>query len=128
LTDYHRLPDAYDEGGNDDLRLKSGFAVGFGSGLNTKRVVCGKITIARVYKVRFTKLRAARQEDAVGRSAEEKTLMDDAFSIYDLLETTDHLGGVHVSSLYYETDEGLTFSEDGKHLIINAAISAEYFK
>lgn len=128
LPDYNRLPDAYAVGGNDDIRLNSGFSVGFGSGLNTKRLVCGNISIVRTFNVRFTKLSASTEDDEIGRSAEEKALMDDAFSIYDLLETTDYLGGVQVSSLYYETDEGITFSEDGQHLIINAAISAEYFK
>jgi len=128
LPTYTRLPDAYNIGGDNDVSMNSGFSVGFGEGLNTKRTVCNKISIVRVFNVRFTKLRAFTDENAIGRALECKALMDDSFSIYDLLEETTHLGGVQVSSLYYESDGGIEFSDDNKHLIINAAISAEYFE
>jgi hypothetical protein len=128
LPDYTRLPDSYGVGGNDDISMISGFSVGFGPGLNTKRFICGKVSILRTFNIRFTKLRAFTDENAIGRATEEKALMDDSFSIYDLLEDTTSLGGVQVSSLYYDADGGIEFSEDNQHSIINAAISAEYFE
>jgi hypothetical protein len=127
LTDYEQLPDAYDIGGNDDIRMISGFSVGFGASINTKRLICNKISIERTFNLRFTKLRAATEDDVTGRATEEKALMDDAFSIYDLLRTTNVLNGIQVV-IDYESDGGIEFSEDGQHLIINAAISAEYFE
>jgi len=128
LPTYTRLPDSYGVGGNNDINLNQGFSVGFGSGENTNRQICDKISIARLFNVRFTKLRAFTDDNAVGRATEEKALMDDAFSLYNILRETDYLGGVQVSSLAYVSDGGIEFSEDNQHLIINSVISAEYFE
>jgi len=58
LPTYTRLPDSYGVGGNNDINLNQGFSVGFSSGENTNRQICDKISIARIFNVRFTKLRA----------------------------------------------------------------------
>ena len=126
-SSYTRLPDSYNVGGNNDMGLNSGFAVGFGGGINTHQLICNKISILRTFNLRFTKLAASTDDDAVARSAEEKTLMDDSFSVYELLRLTDTLGGIQVV-INYQNDNGIEFSEDKQHLIINAAISAEYFE
>lgn len=128
LPTYTRLPDGYGVGGNNDINLNQGFSVGFGTGENTKRLVCGNISIARSFNVSFTKLRAFTDENAIGRATEEKALMDDAFAVYDALRDTDYLGGVQVSNLAYDSDGGIEFSEDNQHLIINSVITAEYFE
>jgi hypothetical protein len=127
LPDHIRLPDGYEVGGNDDLSLNQGFSVGFGSGINTQRLQCNKISIVRTYNLRFTKLAAASSSDAIGLSDEQKALMNEAFLVYDELRKTNTLNDITVN-INYQTDGGIEFSEDLQHMIINAEVSAEYFE
>lgn len=133
LPTYSRLADAYDIDNNDILSIVSGYSLALSSGTNTERYITGSsLSTDRGFSLTLTNLYTANETDPVGRAVQEKSLLEDAYSIWKELQVTHALGGVQVSPIKYTDDTGINYIEsetyNGKAISIVSAISAEYFE
>lgn len=134
LSTYKRLSDAYDVENNDMLRIAKGYSLAIASGENTNRTLCGQLSEERNFIFKLTNLAAVNELDPVAKATIEKSIMEDIRKVYRKLQTTHSLGTVQVSSIRFNTDEGIEylFREDAaqanKAIGVSSLITLEYFE
>lgn len=126
---WNKIPNAYNIENNPEIYLKQGYAIGLGSGLNTKRLLSKTVSISREFIVTITRTVDQLDLEVSGRQSIEKQLMEDLKLLIADLEGNSSLneGQIFCS---YEGDEGID-SVDGEtfeFMAVRARFSIEYFE
>lgn len=129
LTGFNELPDAYAIEGNPDLYLKKGFSIGFGAGVNSKRLQSNKMSIRREMVITISRALDATELDPSGKQTTAKQLLEDLRSVISDLELNSTLNnGQTIAG--FEADQGIQ-SVDGEKenfLFVQGTFAVEYFE
>ena len=126
---WNKLPNAYLIENNPEIFLVKGYAVGFGPGVNTKRLQSRLVSISREFTVSITRSMDQTDLEVTGRQTAEKQLMEDLKLLIADIEGNSSLnqGEIFCS---YEGDGGIEFvdGETSEFLLISARFILEYFE
>jgi len=129
LTDYARIPNAYDMASNANLFVLKGYAIGISSALNSERQLGCNLSIKRTFNVLLTQQITANSTDFDGFNLVAKTLFEDQYKIIKAIEKDATINSGQVVSRYVG-DGGLEFMVAGqaKYFMVEMQFDCEYFE
>lgn len=129
LTAYKKLPNPYDPEENSSLRLKKGYGLAFGAGVNTNRYMNCKIAVDRQFSILLVRQVSKSDHDITGHATLEKSMLEDEFLLIKAFEQDPTLGGVAVKTRFVG-DTGIEFLEGdrNKYLVLEMELGSEYFE
>ena len=129
LPAYQQLANPYEVMENPSIVAKKAFGIGFGSGVNSNRLVGCQLSIAREMTIVLIQLVPSLEQDVSKLSGIEKTILEDQVLLIRFLESGDYLNS-SVSKLAYVSDTGVSYDQAGRGLFIVTEITAEveYFE
>lgn len=124
-----KLPYAYSVDKNPEIYLKQGYALGIGSGSNTKRVLSNTISISREFIVTLTRTMDTLDLEVTGRQSAEKTLFEDLKLVIADIEGNSTLNAGQILCSY-QGDGGIEYvdGETSEFLSLRAIFVIEYFE
>lgn len=124
-----KLPHAYNIEKNPELYLKQGYAIGIGSGTNTKRVQSNTISISREFIVTIVRTMDTLDLEVTGRQSVEKTLFEDLKLLIADIEGNSTLNAGQILCSY-SGDGGIEYvdTETAEFNLIRANFLIEYFE
>lgn len=129
INGYSRIPNPYNIEDNTELKLRKGYGVAMLAAENTNRQVNCKFSVSRNMEVVLTRLYTGKEEDAPGKSALEKLLLEDQYAIINDLEQDISING---STMYtrYVSDSGIEFVSGvtGRFFMLKTQFSLEYLE
>lgn len=129
LTNYAKIPNAYDVNANSTLFLKSGFAVGYGPASNSERLINCQYSVIRTFSIILIGQLTASLTDFDGFKAVTQTLFEDQAKIKKVIEGSPQVGGTGTFTKWI-SDGGLEFLETDstKYFLIESIFESEYFE
>lgn len=126
---YHRLPNPYEVADNLETNLRKGYGVALLAAENTNRVLNCKFSISRNMEVVLTRLYTGRDEDAPGKGALEKLLLEDQYAIINDLEQDISINGATMYTRYVG-DSGIEFVSGvtGRFFMLKTQFALEYME
>lgn len=127
LTNYVRLPNAYQVEKNTYLQLKKGYALSISSGSNTQRYVDCLTTWERSFTLTIINQVTTTQNNLASRELLEKSILDDHELVLKAFENDPSLSGTAIKSILL-TDGGVNYidAELTKFFTIDLEITTEY--
>jgi hypothetical protein len=126
---WSKLPHAYIIDRNPEIYLKQGYAVGLGTGTNTKRLQSNVTSISREFILTITREMPALDLEVSGRETFEKSLFEDLKLIVSDMETDSTLNQGQILCSY-QGDGGIEYvdGDTSEFISIRAIFLIEYFE
>lgn len=126
---YQRIPNPYNVEDNAEPVLRKGYGLALLAAENSNRQVNCKFSVSRNMEVVLTRLYTGKVEDAPGKGALEKLLLEDQYAIINDLEQDISING---STMYtrYVSDNGIEFvnGATGRFFMLKTQFSLEYME
>lgn len=124
-----KLPNAYSIDKNPEIYLRQGYAIGLGTGTNTKRVQSNTISISREFIVTIVRALDATNLEVTGLQTTEKTLFEDLKGLIADVEGNQTLNqGQILCSYVGDSGIELVDGETEEFLSVRATFVIEYFE
>lgn len=129
LTNYAKIPNAYDIESNPNLFIQQGYAIGLGPASNTNREVSCKLSVRRTVNVLLAQQITANETDFDAFNLVVKTLFEDQYKIIKAIENDPTLN-TNYSVTKFGGDGGSEFGNNGstKYFMIEMQFDCEYFE
>lgn len=130
LTSRIQLPNPYIPEANNELFLSNGFGVAVGPGARTDRQISCQMSWQRDFTIILTNQMTTTDHNTDEREDITKSLLEDHFTLFDLLEKTTVSGTIKTEIF---SDSGITFLEpegEGlrRYLLMEIDVAAEYLE
>lgn len=129
LTDYARIPNAYDMESNANLFVLKGYAIGLGAATNTERQLSCQLSLNRTFNILLTNQVTANYTDFDAFNDVAKTLFEDQYKIIKAIEKSPTINSGQVFAKFVG-DGGLEFLVAGqaKYFMVEMQFDCEYFE
>lgn len=129
VAGWSKLPNAYELDRNPEIFLKQGYAIGFGNGSNTHRLLSKTVSINREFNVSITRSLDQTELEVAGAQSVEKSLLEDLKLVIADIESQASLNSGQIFASY-QGDNGIEFvdGETSEFLAIKASFVLEYFE
>lgn len=129
LSDYKRLPNAYQDDLNSDLLLRSGYSVGIGSANNSNRLINCKASIDREFTIKLIQEKISTDHDTTKGSNIEKDLFEDAIKLIKIVEKDPTLAGTATNARWL-SDGGIEIveTENSRFFRLSLVFGVEYLE
>ena len=129
LASYTRIPNPYAPDENPELFLRKGYGVGVGPAENTRRVICGFLSVNRSFSILLINQILTTDTNSASRGDFERLLLEDQYSLINALEVDNNLSGNAVKVMF-ANDSGIQFisGEKGKYILLEIQFDIEYLE
>lgn len=126
---WNKLPHAYNVEKNPEIFLSQGYAIGIGSGSNTRRVQSNTISVSREFVVTIVRSMNTLDLEVSGKQTAEKQLLEDLKLLIADIEGNSTLNAGQILCSY-SGDGGIEYidTETAEFNLIRANFLIEYFE
>jgi hypothetical protein len=129
IAGYKQIPNPYEIEKTSNVILKKGFAIAFGPGTNTERLLSCQLSIDREMAIVLTRQVSSTEHDTNRRESIEKDILEDQFLIIRAIERDPSLNN-KAARARYVGDNGLEFLslENSRYFVLQSNFAFEYFE
>jgi len=129
IAGYKQIPNPYEIEKTSNVILKKGFAIAFGPGTNTERLLSCQLSIDREIAIVLTRQVSSTEHDTNRRESIEKDILEDQFLIIRAIERDPSLNN-KAARARYVGDNGLEFLslENSRYFVLQSNFAFEYFE
>lgn len=129
VAGYKQIPNPYEIEKTSNVILKKGFAIAFGPGTNTERLLSCQLSIDREIAIVLTRQVSSTEHDTNRRESIEKDILEDQFLIIRAIERDPSLNN-KAARARYVGDNGLEFLslENSRYFVLQSNFAFEYFE
>ena len=129
VTGYRQIPNPYEIEKTSNVILKKGFAIAFGPGTNTERLLSCQLSVDREMAIVLTRQVSSTEHDTNRREEIEKDIFEDHYLIIKAIEKDPSLNN-KAARARYVGDNGLEFLslENSRYFVLQSNFAFEYFE
>lgn len=129
VTGYRQIPNPYEIEKASNVILKKGYAIAFGPGTNTERLLSCQLSVDREMAIVLTRQVSSTEHDTNRREDIEKAIFEDQYLIIKAIEKDPSLNNT-AARARYTGDNGLEFLslENSRYFVLQTNFAFEYFE